>query len=201
MPKLGQPGISIFDLQARIGHSSPEIHAFFPRNLSLRRSLESAWADTFIGKPNTGPEGAAAVQTCLEAFRTDLNLPTSANLAVSLSNRRGWADNLRFGDLPFSAQRVVLFLRAIVKKQDIIILDEAFSGMDESLRDKCMMHLQRWLTQDQALICVSHLKEEVPPSVRQWICLPDEPGEPPRFGQLGEPLRTEKQWNRIWGIQ
>ena len=120
---------------------------------------------------------------------------------ADLSVRQDWANRVRFGDLPFSSQRVALFLRAIVKQPDIVILDEAFSGMDEILRNKCMKHLQGWLTQDQALICVSHVKEEVPPSVRQWMCLPHERGVPPRFGRLEAPLRKEAQWNQIWGVQ
>jgi ABC-type molybdenum transport system ATPase subunit/photorepair protein PhrA len=45
LPAPGQPGISVFDLQRKMGHSSPEVHAFFPKNISLRRTLESAWAD------------------------------------------------------------------------------------------------------------------------------------------------------------
>ncbi|KAL8983876.1 MAG: hypothetical protein Q9177_004850, partial [Variospora cf. flavescens] len=51
LPSPGEPGISIFDLQSRIGHSSPELHAFFPKHLSLRRVLESAFADTFLVAP------------------------------------------------------------------------------------------------------------------------------------------------------
>ena len=157
------------------------------------------WADTFIGKPNISPKGSAAVQACLETFRSDFS--SRATLPVTLLKGQDWADNLCFGDLPFSAQRVALFLRAIVKTPDIIILDEAFSGMDDTLRNKCMMHLQGWLTQNQALICASHVKEEVPPSVRRWMCLPDEPGKPPRMGWLEEPLQTEAQWNEIWNVR
>jgi hypothetical protein len=53
----------------------------------------------------------------------------------------GWADKLLFGGLPFSSQRVALFLRAVIKAPDLVILDEAFSGMDESVRDQCLLFL------------------------------------------------------------
>ena len=51
LPQPGKPGLSLWEIQSRIGHSSPEIHGFFPRNLTVRKVLESAWADTFGAKP------------------------------------------------------------------------------------------------------------------------------------------------------
>jgi hypothetical protein len=51
LPEPPKPGISIFDLQARIGHSSPEIQAFFPTRLTIRDAVEAAWANTFLAKP------------------------------------------------------------------------------------------------------------------------------------------------------
>ena len=152
----------------------------------------------------------------------------------NLSRSTGWADIFRFGEAPFSSQRVALFLRAIVKSPDLVILDEAFSGMDDFVRDKCLLFLA-WgetrqieagasksqreriiphsensdaalfggLTKDQALICVSHLKEEVPGVVRQWICLPDAAeGGAARFGYLKGPLEgDENGWKQIWDME
>ena len=112
-----------------------------------------------------------------------------------------------------------------MKKPDLVILDEAFSGMDEGVRDKCMLFLT-WgetryfarsdkartiakspgkaliggLAEHQALICVSHIKEEVPGLVRQWICLPEaNEGRPPRFGQFRGPLEGDRDgWGNVW---
>ena len=70
-------------------------------------------------------------------------------LAEYLNTELEWADTVIFRDISFSAQRVALFLRAIIKKPDLLILDEAFSGMDETTRVKCLLFLQhgetRWL--------------------------------------------------------
>ncbi|KAI9794447.1 MAG: hypothetical protein M1816_005517 [Peltula sp. TS41687] len=266
LPQPGQPGISIFDLQARIGHSSPEVHNFFPRQLSVRRTLESAWADTFLGKPALTRERDQVVNACLRWFEADLNptlahdskrnsegadgteqhpggrkwepqqvLATQLQAEVFLSGFLAWADSLRFGEIPFSAQRVALFLRAIIKKPDLIILDEAFSGMDDRLRDKCMLFLAhgeartlndpstdqarepgrkmgsvklldekrariKGLDKQQALICVSHVKEEVPGVVREWLSLPEPSvGQLPRFGRFKVPLSSDRrQWDEIW---
>ncbi|CAD6564015.1 MAG: hypothetical protein ASARMPRED_002645 [Alectoria sarmentosa] len=247
LPQPGLPGISIFDIQSRIGQSSPEIHAFFPRNLSLRQALENAWADTFLGTPRLKYENDVTVDTCLRWFEAELN-PAFTPLTISFitkawkskngfPNSIDWADNIRFGDAPFSAQRVVLFLRAIIKKPDIVVLDEAFSGMDDRVRDKCMLFLtwgetksfgvlvnrkehvkERFvydtppqllserilegLSKNQALICVSHIKEEVPGVVRRWMSLPEAgTGNVARFGKFPGPLEGyDSGWDEIWGV-
>lgn len=235
LPRLGQPGISIFDIQARIGQTSPEIHAFFPRNLTIRQTLQNAWADTFLGTPQLSDKRRSLVDHCLRWFEPELNpvfRPEGEDQSSKYTVRiTQWADTLRFGDAPFSSQRVALFLRALVKKPDIVVLDEAFSGMDDSVRDKCMLFLawggtrqftllngkqtvvvtdpRIWgnlrmngLTEEQALICVSHVKEEVPGLVREWMCLPEAvEGRLPRFGRFAGPLESyESGWNTIWQI-
>ena len=239
LPQRGQPGISIFDIQARIGQSSPEIHAFFPRNLTIRRTIENAWADTFLGTPKLTPQHHEIIECVLRWFEPELNpvydISKGEKMAVAAQAGRNtnWADTICFRDLSFSSQRVSLFLRAIVKRPELIVLDEAFGGMDEPVRDKCMFFLT-WGTSrsfyhdqgaeaqqysigqaddlspiqiggldgNQALICVSHLKEEVPDVVRSWMCLPEAgEGKPARFGHLHAPLKNdEAQWKEIWGM-
>ncbi|KAI9801818.1 MAG: hypothetical protein M1825_003191 [Sarcosagium campestre] len=264
LPQPGQPGISLFDIQARIGHASPEIHNLFPRQLTVRQTLENAWADTFRSRPILNHHADQRVDACLRWFQSDLNplqigIPPQSQLTgdhgenhdgafldegngidATLDEDLDWADELRFGDMPFSAQRTALFLRAIIKQPDIVILDEAFSGMDDALRDKCILFLafgESWyyptgtraagqdvsdaapkravraeknrklvvsgLTSAQALICVSHVKEEVPPILVNWLCLP-ETGSRQRIrtGVLprGE-ARQDDGWAAIWDMK
>ena len=249
LPRPGFPGISIFDIQARIGQSSPEIHAFFPKTLSIRQTLENAWADTFLGTPHLTIEIDRTVDATLRWFEAELNPVFNASMTLhepgrarrarmtQLPRTTGWADDIPFGQVPFSAQRVVLFLRAIIKQPDLVILDEAFSGMDEYVRNKCMLFLT-WgesrsfasievdgvvkrcvvstpvdtyaghatrnigLTNNQALICVSHVREEVPGMVRHWLRLPEAgSGKPPQFGLLNRPLEADEGlWREIWGL-
>ncbi|KAJ6258622.1 hypothetical protein Dda_6669 [Drechslerella dactyloides] len=154
LPTRGTPGISIFELQSLIGHSSPEIHQFFPRNLALRRAVESAHADTFLSPPRL-PRGAReAIDSIFKSF----------DISETAQQRP-------FGECSVSMQRLALFMRAVVKRPDIVILDEAFSGMDEGLRDKCMRYLQEALEDRQALIVVSHLDGEIPAVVDRWVRL------------------------------
>lgn len=228
LPEPGQPGISVFDIQARIGHTSPEIHHHMPRKLTLRQTLENAWAETFLGSANLDEKAHEAVNACLRWFEPELRPRISYSQPAE---KTSWADEILFGELPFSAQRVALFLRAVIKKPELVILDEAFSGMDEMVRDKCMLFLEHGegrtfsyecqqrrivpskaartgkvrvggLEAHQALLCISHVREEVPSCVREWICLPEaNEGKPARFGRLEGPMDADLgKWNDIWGM-
>jgi len=267
LPEPGRPGISIFDIQARIGHSSPEIHNHIPRSHTLRQVLENAWSDTFRGVPKLDASASDKIDACLRWFEQDFrpgvdtsqesaeevqllksqksHLASStikAPVEAEVESRPTWADDLLFGGLPFSAQRVALFLRAIIKQPDLVILDEAFSGMDDGVRDRCLLFLAHGeakilsyvtahhsgspsiksrqprfaesaiskagmvkvggLAKDQALICISHVREEIPGSIREWICLPEaNTGKPARFGRLDGPIEGDyKRWDEIWGM-
>ncbi|KAI9930599.1 hypothetical protein ASPWEDRAFT_171224 [Aspergillus wentii DTO 134E9] len=236
LPEVGKPGISIFELQSRIGHSSPEIHAFFPRQLTVRQSVESAFADTFLAKPKLNHEKDSDVDAVLRFFKAELDPDAAVSTQakppkitavenfpkLARFHRNGayvppdyyvdYADSVKFGDLDVEKQRLVLFIRALVHKPDVIILDEAFSGMSASIRDKCLHFLEAgehgrhrvssvmrrttnrdsWLkgfkqdtsnanfdglTEDQALIMISHVKEELPDTVRFCMRLPSDPGD------------------------
>lgn len=281
LPSPGRPGVSVFELQRRIGHSSPEVHGFFPRHLTVRQTLESAYADTPLGKPTLSVEADERISACLRWFQGELNPPLGMNFRLKEESLRGgrapsqnrialrgnaevykeivsteqyeldqkmaesieWADDMLFGGMPFSAQRVALFLRAIVAQPDIVILDEAFSGMDDYIRDKCLLFLdygesmrlppydptqahvydsdnygaitrftsdmqeyyviKEGLTANQALVVVSHVKEEIPASVRDWIFLPEsETGEPCVIGKVfRRSLKGDDNlWDQIWGL-
>jgi ABC-type molybdenum transport system ATPase subunit/photorepair protein PhrA len=216
LPTPGQPGISVFDLQRKMGHSSPEVHAFFPKRLSLRRTLESAWADAPLAKPTLDQAAMKRVDATLRWFANDLRQQQRGAHIQSGKpadeTDLSWAENMRFGELSFSAQRLALFLRAIVHRPPLIILDEAFSGIDETVRNRALSFLSHGekgsgdgvmegLGEEQALLVISHAKEDVPGCIREWICLP-EPGEQkaPRIGELSGPLELNPEgWAEIWG--
>lgn len=223
IPELGQIPLTIWDIQSKIGHSSPEVHQHMPRSHTIRQVIENAWADTFGTKAKLDEASKQRVTAALKWFTPELQPDKSK---ASSANDLAWAEEYMFGELSFSAQRVALFIRCMIKSQDIIVLDEAFSGMDDTVRDKCALFLTDGeskvktgdgivdseasksgkvvvpgLSDQQALICIAHVKEEVPDCVREWICLPEaNSGEPARFGRLDGPLRSDaKRWRQIWG--
>ncbi|ETN41781.1 uncharacterized protein HMPREF1541_03718 [Cyphellophora europaea CBS 101466] len=196
LPEPGKPGLSLWEIQSRIGHSAPEVHAFFPKRLSIRQTLESAWAETYISKPKLSYERDEMVDAFLrwwepelrqdratisapgEAYhkkfrdvssgsRLDrsrtikslvessyppyitLQTPFGKSPAEDAEHRSlggvDWAedkDTHSFGMLPFGTQRLLLLLRAMIKQPDILILDEAFSGLSADVRDKAMCFLE-----------------------------------------------------------
>lgn len=289
LPEKGIPGISIFDIQAQIGHSSPEVHAFFPRRFSIRRTIESAWAETFSSKPRLNHERDVIVTRALKWFEEELNpgytppderklrrlshpsrqktaaTPPSAAITETFFDDPDegieWADEHILCSLPFSAQRVALFLRAVVAAPPLVILDEAFSGMAPSVRDKCLLFLERgetvsfegweyvgeelalrkpveletnaetllWgmsvgkdgavsgegkqmyktmredvlipgLKKEQALLVVSHVKEEVPRIVNRWLRLPgiEDEDRVVKFGAHPGYGSCFVEWDEVW---
>ncbi|CAP95684.1 hypothetical protein E8E15_003813 [Penicillium rubens] len=250
LPEPGRPGISIFELQSRIGHSSPEIHAFFPRQLSIRQALETAFAETFLSKPKLNIERDLDISAILQYFRPQLdpsytaskvpnNISTPSLPLPSLTKQThvkldkyallddivGYADEILFGELTTAQQRIVLFMRALVAKPDIVILDEAFSGLSAAQRNMCLHFLDKGekatvrtanvsrtevdlrftgLTEDQALIMTSHVAEEIPDSVRYYMRLPSPAGTTNpldfRFGilQSKNSLRHPHTWEAAW---
>lgn len=222
LPEPGVPGITIFELQARMGHASPEVHALFPKHITIRRALESAWSETPIVRAHLDDDATKRVEACLRWFEPELNLLLKDG--ESSTGNLDWASYVLFGESSYSAQRVLLFLRAIIRNPDIVILDEAFSGMDDLARDKCLLFLSRGQTMElhytdaghkpvksekdavmpglqdrQALLCISHSRQEVPGCIRYWVCLPEPGTGPPRFGKFDGPVEMGKErWNEIW---
>ena len=222
LPEPGVPGITIFEVQARMGHASPEVHALFPKHLTVRRALESAWSETPIVKAHLDDNATRRVEACLRWFEPELK-PLLKDGQTSSGNL-DWASHVLFGESSYSAQRVLLFLRAVIRNPDIVILDEAFSGMDDLARDKCLLFLSKGesmelhytdaghkpvetgkevvvpgLQDHQALLCISHSRQEVPGCIRDWICLPEPGTGPPRFGKFDGPVELGRErWNEIW---
>lgn len=222
LPEPGKLGLSLFEIQSRIGHSSPEVHAFFPRNMTIRRVLESAWAETFSSKPALKPENSALVDHFLRIWKPELcQTPDKADGSLA------WAsDNENhpvFARLPFGTQRLLLLLRAIIKQPDIIILDEAFSGLTSAIREKALKFLEHGdtslsadtaqgdiifpgLTEQQALVVVSHVKEEIPDAVDEYIRLPSvEEASEGKTVEMGRTKRgwvkTDEGWNAVWALR
>jgi ABC-type molybdenum transport system ATPase subunit/photorepair protein PhrA len=223
-PGTGMKPLTFWDIQSRIGHSSPEVHQHMPRSHTIRKVIENAWAATFGTPPKLDASARAKVDAALRWFTPELR-PNSSSLLHE--DDLSWADEYMFGEISFSAQRVALFIRSMIKGPHVIVLDEAFSGMDDAVRDKCTLFLTdgenkthvgsevaqsevakkgnvviEGMTDQQALICIAHVKEEVPDCVREWMCLPEANTERrARFGRLAGPLgHDEKRWSEVWGF-
>lgn len=239
LPTPGRPAFTIFDLQARIGHVSPELHAFFPRHLSVRQAVQSAFADTFLSRPRMNEERRMDVDAALRFFADELRPEARSASGSATGDDLAWADATPFSELSMPHQRTVLLLRALIARPPLVVLDEAFAGMPPALRDKCLRFLEvgelnpetdseiavghsqtqkkgnirhTGLNDEQAMIVVSHVREEVPDMVSRWIVLPSlETGEETRSrdaagrlvcrrGELASGRTVAGDgWEEIWG--
>lgn len=124
--------------------------------------VSSGFCETFLAKPKMTSSQQQSVDYLLKEF---------SDVVGGMSK---W-DDVTFGEAGLSVQRLVLFLRAIVPKRELLVLDEAVSGMEESVRDRCLRLLDEdggyFDSKRQAMVVVSHVSEEVPRGVERWVRL------------------------------
>ncbi len=75
--------------------------------------------------------------------------------------KRQWSLKL-FASLPPPEQSLALFMRTLVSRAPVLILDEVFGGMDDQMIKKCSDYLREDVGSDQAVIFVTHWEHEVP---------------------------------------
>lgn len=139
-------GESIWDIKRRIGFVSPELHLYFRQPLTCWAVALSGLTDTL-----TPPRTVSDAQThdCGELFRyfTISNLADQPFLNVSTGQ-----------------QRLVLLIRALLKRASCLILDEPFQALDPVTMQRAR-HLLTALTADQTLLLVTHYPHEIPDTV------------------------------------
>jgi molybdate transport system ATP-binding protein len=147
-------GESIWELKKPIGFVAPELSRYFPRNQSLRKVIQSGLFDTLGLFKSVTPEQEALALAGMEAFQL-----------------QGLAEKY-FYELSLAQQRWALLARALIKKPQLLILDEASQGLDEQQRDLFRNTLQDLLLRiPTAVIYVSHYEEDVPPCVNLELAL------------------------------
>jgi molybdate transport system ATP-binding protein len=142
-------GESIWDIKKRIGWVSSEQQLYFDEGATCLAAVTSGFHDT------------------AGLFRR----PTSRQSAAA----RHWLAQfqmLDFADVPLFAlsagqQRMVLLARALVKKPQLLILDEPCQGLDSAHRDEFVQTVDKLAQKRQTtVIYVTHRNDEVPPSIR-----------------------------------
>lgn len=141
-------GANFFDVNNAIGMSSPELHALVPGSKTmmevvLNGLVKDVGNSNFLYQP--GPE--ATIPADFAPFEARLY-------------QHG---NTPFSELSITDQKLALFLRAAVKKPALLILDEAFSCMDD---EAVMVDCHRYIDQqlgDTTVLTIGHLDWEVAP--------------------------------------
>lgn len=107
----------------------------------------------------------ARIVRLLEPFKDLLAIKQRAGVTASDTTVEQ-IYNTDFSHFPPSQQALLLFLRAIVARPPLLILDEASQGMDEESWARCRTLLEaEWAEmggeEPQAVVVVSHWEEEV----------------------------------------
>jgi molybdate transport system ATP-binding protein len=153
--KRGGMGASIWDIKQKIGHVSPELHLYFPRNTTVFKTIASGFFDAtgvFFKKLNE--EQIARVYQVAELLHV-----------AALVEKD-------FSQLSKGQQRMVLLARALVKNPPLLILDEPCQGLDSEAIDYFKSVVDAICdTTDRTLIYVSHYVNEIPSCVTKFIKL------------------------------
>ncbi|MFA9392280.1 MAG: ATP-binding cassette domain-containing protein [Prolixibacteraceae bacterium] len=138
-------GESIWDIKNRIGFVSPEMHQYLPGKQKVNDVICSGF---FVS------EGLYQQPTSFQR-----------NLAAQWLNFIGLKhlNEVPFGTLSASAQRMVLILRSLVKNPPLILLDEPFQGLDPNNIERMKTVLKNIAQNTNcAMIFVSHYSDEIP---------------------------------------
>ncbi|GAA4408916.1 ATP-binding cassette domain-containing protein [Nibrella viscosa] len=147
-------GESIWDIKQKIGFVSPEVHLYFPRDLTVWKAVASGLFDT------------AGLFRKLTHEQTE-----QTHFVLNLLKLEDLRDK-RFAQLSTGQQRWVLLARALVKNPPLLILDEPCQGLDpehtiqfRNLIDKLCQ------SSDRTLLYVSHYAEDIPRCVTRVLRL------------------------------
>ncbi|KAK8853244.1 hypothetical protein IAR55_003946 [Kwoniella newhampshirensis] len=158
-------------LRKLIGHTSPEIFASFPRGMGLRAydAVGTGYEGVF-SRRDLKPDQKERVLNLLDRFK-DLLRPTSrgqvdeSSTSTTTMRKEVTVEEIakrHFSHFTPPQQGLLLFLRAIVGKPKLLILDEPSQGMDEVIWDRCKTLLEEKEGREMSVIVVSHYEDEVP---------------------------------------
>lgn len=146
-------GQSIWEVKALIGFTSSELHAFFDANPLACDLVFTGLFDGFTLKKMPSPEVIAFGKWLFQYFEIEKYYTTP------------------FNRLSTGTQRLLFFLRALIKVPPVLFLDEPFQGMDDLVMQKCRGLLDQLLDDRHTLIFVTHFEKEIPQQVNQILDL------------------------------
>ena len=147
-------GESIWDIKKRIGFTSSEMHLYYRKNVSCLKVVESGFFDS-VGLYHKCSEAQTKIaEYFFEVFQIG-HLMDKSFLRISSGE-----------------QRLICFLRALVKNPPLLILDEPYQGIDEKYKQLCNKVVNAYCAQpDKTLVFVTHNQEEIPQSVDNQLKL------------------------------
>jgi molybdate transport system ATP-binding protein len=150
-------GESIWDIKRRIGLLSTEFQIAYRRAASGLEVVVSGFHDSIGMYEPSSPAEEAAARELLEGLGLE-----------ELAERD-------FDTLSGGQQRLLLLARAMVKRPELLVLDEPCQGLDPANRGRILAMLERIVPGTGAgadLIYVSHHRDELPRCLTHLLELP-----------------------------
>lgn len=143
-------GVSFFDVNDKIGISSPELHALVPSNKTMMQVIMNGLV------PNVANSNFTFIAP------KELLTPHARTLLGKFDDVLAAHANDNFSELSVTNQKLALFLRAVIKNPEILILDEAFSCMDEEqIMIRCHDIVENDL-KNTTVLAIAHIDWEIP---------------------------------------
>ncbi|MDE1191788.1 MAG: ATP-binding cassette domain-containing protein [Arachidicoccus sp.] len=145
-------GESIWDIKKNIGFVSPELYAFFDKNISCFDTVASGYFDTIGLYKKLSQEQINHINDWMKALNV-------ADLAQK-----------RLANVSSGMQRLFLLIRAFIKNPPLLIFDEPCQGLDE-FQTEAFVKLVDDICErtDTSVVYISHYENEIPNCVTQVL--------------------------------
>ncbi|MCM1518868.1 MAG: ATP-binding cassette domain-containing protein [Pseudoflavonifractor sp.] len=147
-------GESIWDIKRRIGYISPEMHLYFGRGGTVLSIVAQGLNDTVGNFKRLHDDQVTLAERWLEALHIS-----------HLADRR-------FNTLSSGEQRLVLLARTLIKRPQLLILDEPLHGLDAGRKRAVRKIVDNLVARHGiTLIYVTHYLPEIPQCVTRSMTL------------------------------
>jgi molybdate transport system ATP-binding protein len=138
------PGAPLAEFQRRVGYIGPELQAILPRQATVRDSVTAAVRGSLELVGNASPHERQAATRALRRVG-----------ALRFARRA-------VGELSYGQARRVLFARALVRRPDIVLLDEPYTALDASTRAQLRALVNTEARRGCTIVIATHERSDCP---------------------------------------
>jgi molybdate transport system ATP-binding protein len=148
-----EPGVPLDEFRARTGLVAPHLQTDYPRQLPVLDTVVSGLHSSIgLNFPATSAERVRARAT-LRAL--GMHEFAARNLA----------------DMSYGQVRRILFARAMMTRPKLLLLDEAFTGLDPSTRQALLSWLEQRIRSGTTVVMATHYRREWPRNATHELML------------------------------